>query len=141
MSPEEFSSTTLLNVNAIVADGSRFGRQVLLDILSDGKIRFAHGVASGVALLNLATKSSPDLVVIDDALDWLTATEVLRILRAEMGEARVPASILISSCPTRSRVLEAREAGYQAVIRKPVSPEQLLGAARKLMTARMALKT
>lgn len=109
-------------IRTIVVDDSATVRQLLVEILeSDPEISVLATAANGAEAVELVTRHSPDLVVMDihmPVLDGLEATQQIMI--------REPTPILIVSAAASQRQLElslsAMQAGALLVLPKPESP-------------------
>ncbi len=82
--------------------------------------------------LEVAARIRPDLVILDARMPVMDGFEVARRLRQLPGLADVPI-LATSASPTRDVEARFRAAGAEAFISKPIDPNGLIGALRKLM--------
>jgi len=90
---------------------------------------FAH---SGVeALDRVAQETGIDLYIVDINMPQMDGLEFLRRLRTDLGVRDAPA-IVISTESEESDRISAREAGANAYLQKPWTPDQLLATVRSV---------
>jgi CheY-like chemotaxis protein len=80
-------------------------------------------VADGLDALNRIETDLPELVVLDMALPLLGGRDVQHELKARPDLAHIPI-VVVSGTDTRD--LDPR--GFDRVLRKPIDPDQLVGA-------------
>jgi two-component system, chemotaxis family, chemotaxis protein CheY len=90
---------------------------------------------SGVEGLDQAAREpDTELFIVDINMPHMDGLEFLRRLRTDLGIRDVPA-IVISTEGEESDRIAAREAGANAYLRKPWTPDQLLTAVRDVVAA------
>jgi two-component system, chemotaxis family, chemotaxis protein CheY len=90
---------------------------------------------SGVEGLDQAAREpDTELFIVDINMPHMDGLEFLRRLRTDLGIRDVPA-IVISTEGEESDRIAAREAGANAYLRKPWTPDQLLTAVREVVAA------
>jgi two-component system, chemotaxis family, chemotaxis protein CheY len=88
---------------------------------------------SGVEGLDQAAREpDTELFIVDINMPHMDGLEFLRRLRTDLGIRDVPA-IVISTEGEESDRIAAREAGANAYLRKPWTPDQLLTAVRDVV--------
>ena len=104
---------------------------ILLDkmILRGYRIDVAR---SGEECLALATAAPPDLIVLDVMMPGITGYETCRRLRGNEITRRVPV-LMCTTMSTPEAIAEAREAGCDDYLVKPIQPDELLSKAKKLL--------
>lgn len=73
-----------------------------------------------------------ELMILDDELGDMTPYEALKILRAKNEYLASAKAILLSGSTTRRIVERAQQAGFDAVIGKPIAPTLLLRTLKNL---------
>jgi len=87
-------------------------------------------------VLETIRRDEPDLVLLDEALPFLSAGELVRIIRGDETLSHLPQTFLLVAHPTRWVVEEARQAGIDAMITKPVIPVRLIRTLEHLQNTR-----
>ena len=129
--------TEMNNLRVLVVDANAHIRRLiatLLQALSVGEVREARNPAAALAMM---LDRPPHLIIADFAGD---ATELVlfmhRIRRGELVDSRTPVLGLAGS--THHAVLEqAREAGIDDVVAKPISALEIIQRARHLLEAHL----
>lgn len=88
----------------------------------------------GPTALDTATRSRPDLVVMDLELPGLSGFEVARALRAQPSTRSTPL-IAVSGYSQPQQLDDARRAGFDAVIVKPCDPAHLVEEIHRRLAA------
>jgi type IV pilus assembly protein PilB len=83
-----------------------------------------EAVGTAGEALDLATSSSYDGVLIDDTLPDISGIELIRLLRSEVRTAVLPVMIYADN-PSGELETEARDAGAEDFLQKPVEPSVL----------------
>lgn len=78
---------------------------------------------NGAAALALFDETAPDLIVMDQSMPGMTGVALIAALRARSAAVRL---ILLSGHKSPALAEEARQAGADAVLVKPVSPRVLM---------------
>jgi DNA-binding response OmpR family regulator len=86
----------------------------------------------GASGIEIANKSTPDLVVLDVMMPELDGIEVCRRLRAEPQFAETPI-ILLTAMADPSIETRGREAGATLTVRKPFGPELVVSIIHELL--------
>ena len=122
----------------MVASPDRYLRVQLSDLL------LSFGYAQPVlvdtvnGLLECARQQHLNLILFDEDLPMLTSVEVSRMIRSDAKIQRVPQLLVIVAQAIRSMVNEARDAGIDAMITKPVVPLRIMRTIEQLQFVRFA---
>jgi signal transduction histidine kinase/CheY-like chemotaxis protein len=122
---------------ALVVDDQEYNRVVLADLLA----RFGYAVdtvGDGTEAMALATRHEYALVFLDYDLPGLGGLDVARGLRALPGGSARARIFATTAFNTPEKQRECREAGMDAFLGKPVTPDRLrkaLVAARVIVAA------
>ena len=104
----------------VTSDG--FCHSVVSDVLMHHGFAPAQHNTSVRAMIADVSDNNADLILIDESLADLTPFEAVRMLRAAAQAEKPLKAVLLSSRATRGTVERAREAGFDALVSKPVSP-------------------
>lgn len=118
----------LAGVTVLYAEDEAVIRQVTARRLAEAGARVVEATDGADALARMAALT-PDLLLLDLQMPGLGGLAVLRTLRAGGKALRFPVVVLTSHI-TGPQVAEAREAGADAVLTKPVQIEPLAAAFR-----------
>ena len=116
----------------IVIDDSRTARQQVCATLATAGYEIIEAVDGNDGLLKILTNSDASLVMCDVNMPHLNGLEMLRALRVDQPEARMPV-IMLTTETQPSLLQQAKQAGAKGWIVKPFQPEMLLAAVRKLV--------
>lgn len=104
--------------------------RVLCAVLEDAGYR-TESAGNGVAALELARTSTPDVVLLDYVMPRLDGSDTLRVLRRDDTLAKVPV-VMMSGVP-ESMVRRKSKGAYDAFLRKPFGLDDLLDVVAKLL--------
>lgn len=116
-----------------VADPSNFGQATLCDLLADEGVRDLVKFADGRELIAALLKDQFDLIVIDDDLPAISASELVHL--AKNTPCSLPLFIAVQSVVTREEVSFLRESGVSGIVLKPVAPKRFSAVFRSLFRA------
>jgi DNA-binding response OmpR family regulator len=87
---------------------------------------------SGMQAIERAASLLPDVIILDLELDDFDGWQVCRLLKSGTGTAAIPLVVLV---PPRvaDGMQRAQDAGCDAALAKPVTPETLLAAIRLVL--------
>ncbi len=122
----------------LIASPDRYFRIQTGEILSGsgyGQLRSAD-TARGV--LESVARDDLDIILLDEDLPLLSPPELLRMIRGARLEGYQPRIVLIVARPTRTVVEEARRAGFDALIAKPIIPVRLIRTIEHLHSVGLA---
>ena len=88
----------------------------------------------GAEALELVTRLRPDLVVLDVAMPKLTGIDVTRHLRGNPTTVDTPI-VLLTASATDGDIARGLEAGADAYVTKPFSPQDLAARVEALLAA------
>lgn len=114
----------------LCVEDNPYGRVVLSTILGELGHR-AQFAASGEAALAAVERDEFDAILMDVALSGIDGFEATRRIRARADDRRKTPVIGISAHATADNEARAREAGMNAYLVKPVSPQVLAEALNK----------
>jgi CheY-like chemotaxis protein len=117
------SSATCEIPKVLIADDSRFQRQVLASYLLPKKFEVIFAV-DALQTFMLALRSTPDLILLDINMPGGTGIEVLRRLQVSSKTQQIPV-IVVSSDEKVTTEATARELGAVDFLHKPVDEQQL----------------
>jgi CheY-like chemotaxis protein len=107
----------------LIADDSRFQRQVLASCLTTKKFEIIFAV-DALQTWMMALRSSPDLILLDINMPGGTGIEVLKRLRVSTKTQQIPV-IVISGEQNPDIESVARELGAANFLHKPVDEKNL----------------
>jgi CheY-like chemotaxis protein len=90
--------------------------------------------SDGYRALELAREARPDVAIVDLDLPGLSGCQVAEHLRRQVDTSSIPL-IAVTGHSERSRVDEARRAGFDVVLTKPCEPANLLSHIHRLVPA------
>jgi len=124
----------LSDITALVVDDHRDSVRLLIAALEPfGAAVIAAGSAPEARELLRAT--DVDVVVCDLELPGENGLEFIRWVRSRSSTGDVPA-IAVTFFPERFGVREARAAGFDVYLRKPIDPTDIVGVVATLMKRR-----
>ena len=116
---------SLANARALIVDDNAINRQVLYAQLQP--MMPMPGMAENLAeAATMVRERVFDLLLVDLHLPDGLGTELVRMIRQEDHPSREALAIAITADPGLAQARPLAEAGYQGVLIKPVSPEQLI---------------
>ncbi|WP_189992728.1 response regulator [Thalassobaculum fulvum] len=113
-------------LRVLLVDDDRPTREMVVEILEAAGIGRVDRAANGQEAFNRLRESLPDLIVSDvmmEPMDGITFTRRIRTHR-ESPSQNIPV-ILLTAHTDLTTVLEARDAGVNAFVAKPVSIDEL----------------
>ncbi len=126
--PASAEAQSLRGLRALVVDDLPEAREALRGGLRQFEVEadIAEGGAEAISRVRAArAEGRPyDLLLIDWRMPAPDGIETLRALRAELGDA-LPQALLVTAFDAASVRQQAAEAGFAAVLAKPVSPSTL----------------
>jgi DNA-binding response OmpR family regulator len=114
--------------HVLVVEDDPHVRRGLLRTLSESDIA-ASSAATGLAGLQAAVETKPDLMVLDLGLPEVDGTELLRMIRAV---SQVPI-IVATACDGERQIVEVLEAGADDYIIKPFGSQELVARIRAVL--------
>lgn len=121
----------------VLADDHQLVRAGLRSLLEkEPGFEIVAEASDGLEAVNLVTRLTPDLAILDIGMPNLNGIEATRQIRAEVPQTKVLALSMHASAQYVSRMFEAGASGY---ILKDSAYEELLQAVRTVMVGRIYL--
>jgi two-component system, chemotaxis family, chemotaxis protein CheY len=110
----------------LIVDDNPHMRRIIRALLHGFGVREAYEAEDGAAGLEAFTSYSPDIVIADWAMPIFDGIELTRMIRqADTSPNPFAPVIMVSGHAERRRVLEARDAGANEFLVKPISAKAL----------------
>lgn len=116
----------------LVVEDHQDSREMLQDWLRHSGFRVTTAEDGREALRQVA-RETPDLIVLDLMLPWVSGVEVLATVREMPALKKVPVLVVTG---TNTTAVELRTFGPLAVIRKPVDLATFIPTVQELLTRR-----
>lgn len=110
----------------IVEDNVHF-RTLIHSILQALGMETLDEARDGMEAIEILGEAEPDLVILDWKMDGMDGVECVRQIRALKGPNRFVPIIMVTGYTETSLKREARDAGVNDFLGKPISPQSLLG--------------
>ncbi len=110
----------------IVEDNVHF-RTLIHSILQALGISKLEEARDGSEALDILGEQSPDLVILDWKMEGMDGVECVRQIRAMEGDNRFVPIVMVTGYTEASLRKQARDAGVNDFLGKPISPQSLLG--------------
>ena len=120
-------------VKILLADSSTFTRILLTNALETLGFEVVAIAKDGREALDKFTQHSPDIALIDLALEGMDGVSVIRALTTSDPSAAV-ALLIPEDMDDPDVIVEAVRAGAKAYIKKPTSGEEIKGRLARLLT-------
>jgi len=117
----------------LVIEDQADNRQILRDLLTNADFEVIEA-ENGEAGLAAAAAHKPDLILMDIQLPGMDGYEATRRLKADAMLRHVPV-IAVTAHALSGAEQEARAAGCDGYISKPISPRQLLAKVREYLAS------
>jgi DNA-binding NarL/FixJ family response regulator len=115
-------------IRLLIADDHPLVRDALANLLAGAEdIEVVGTSADGHAAVELALRTSPDVVLMDLEMPGLNGIEATRELRSNGSDARV---VVLTTFSDRDRILGALDAGALGYLLKDAEPEELVRGVR-----------
>ncbi len=127
-------SASLDGPTILVVDDNAHMRKLIMEILRAIGIRDAYEAADGAEALNLMRVHRIDLVITDIAMQPIDGVDFVRLIRtaADRPAPTVPV-IMITGHATKARVDEARDAGVNEFLAKPITARGVLDRIQRVI--------
>lgn len=123
------SSMSLSDLSILLVEPSAMQRKVILAHLAEEGVYKVDGVESGEAALKLIQQYQPDLIISSMYLPDMSATELLKTIRATQSLKDM--NFMLVSSETDFKALDPiRQAGVIAILPKPFNNDDLRRALR-----------
>jgi CheY-like chemotaxis protein len=114
-------------LKVLVADDNPHMRAIVTAILGGIDITKVEECADGAQALDLMRRWKPDIAIIDFCMDPVDGVEFTRLVRhapdSVSPQLRI---IMLTGYADKARVYEARDAGVNELIVKPITPRALI---------------
>jgi two-component system, cell cycle response regulator DivK len=117
----------------LVVEDQPDNRQILRDLLTNANFEVIEA-EDGEAGLVAAAANKPDLILMDVQLPGIDGYEATRRLKQDVGLRDVPV-IAVTAHALSGAEDQARAAGCDGYISKPISPRQLLAKVREYLSS------
>jgi two-component system, cell cycle response regulator DivK len=117
----------------LVVEDQPDNRQILRDLLTSANFEVIEAV-DGEAGLAAAAEHRPDLILMDVQLPGIDGYEATRRLKGDAALQSIPV-IAVTARALNGAEQEARAAGCDGYIAKPISPRQLLAKVREYLSS------
>lgn len=116
----------LTNVKFLIVEDNKFMQTVVRRVLSSLGAKDVHECIDGADALKVLNTFPADIVITDWAMDPLDGIELTRMIRtaADSSNPYVPI-IMLSAYSEMVRIVEARDAGVNEFVVKPISVNTL----------------
>ncbi|MGP0091158.1 MAG: response regulator [Xanthobacteraceae bacterium] len=116
----------LQSLTVLIIDDNPFMRKMVRTLLMNIGVKDVHEAVDGITGLQAIRTVTPDLVILDWEMPFLTGAELVRIVRSP-GVFPVPdvPIIMLSGFGERWRVMDAVRLGVNEFLIKPVSAKAL----------------
>jgi DNA-binding response OmpR family regulator len=126
----------LKGLSVLLADGDRFTQNLIAQMLRDFQVEAIRLCGSGATAKEYFQQFQIDLCLVETSLPDMAGAELIAWMRRPaMGNNRFIPIIVLSSYTQLRLVAAVRDAGANAILRKPISPKAMFD--RILMLARM----
>lgn len=116
----------------LVVDDSLFIRSSLIQTLESEGYEMVGSVPTGEEALEIVEQLRPQLVILDMVLPDMTGIDVLKVVKKHYPETKV---VILSTMAQQSVIVEAKAAGADRYLIKPVSENDLIEALNEIFTA------
>ncbi len=123
-------------MNVLLVDDHPVVRQGLRSFLESFGMRVVGEASSGWEALNMASRLSPDVVLVDLVMPDMDGIELIETMKDEGVPAHV---VVVTGFDDDSRVLKALEVGVKGYVLKDAEPFELLNAIRAAMNGEVYL--
>lgn len=117
----------LKNISMLLVEDNDFDRRLLVNILKAFGARHISVARDGAEAWEIFNKSPADLVLTDWMMDPVNGVDLTLKIRDldESPDAFVPI-IMVTASTTHAVIFEARDAGVNEIVVKPLAPQALL---------------
>ena len=117
----------LSNLNILVAEDYAPMRKILGQILFELNVADFQLVANGKEAIDFLAEYRADILIVDNVMEPISGTELTRMVRAgETPLDRGTPIIMVSGETSRELIVDARDAGINEFLPKPISTQMLL---------------
>lgn len=120
------SSVDVSQLNILIVEDNVHFRTLIRSILHALGMTSLSEAQDGVEALEILAEKSPDLVILDWKMEGMDGVECVTQIRAISGANRFVPIIMVTGYTETSLMNQAREAGVNGFLGKPISPQSLL---------------
>jgi two-component system chemotaxis response regulator CheY len=115
------------SLRVLIVEDNQYVRNTIRMLLTNIGVKQLYEAADGMTALDTIRTLSPDLVILDSDIPYLSGPELVKLVRSPGGcpTPDVPI-IMLTGHGERWRVVEALRLGVNEFLVKPVSSKQLL---------------
>jgi CheY-like chemotaxis protein len=115
----------------VLADDSVHMRRIIRSMLRICGVRDILEAEDGVSCIELVENHHPDILITDIKMPILDGIEMIQLIRnSELVELKTMPVIILTGYAEREFVVNAKKAGADAFLRKPVSASDLMSRIR-----------
>ena len=130
------SSVDVTKLSILIVEDNVHFRTLIHSILRALGVRDLEEARDGNEALEILRDATPDLVILDWKMEGMDGVECVRQIRAVNGPNRFVPIIMVTGYTASSLKKQARDAGVNDFLGKPISPQSLLGRIASVMEAR-----
>ena len=120
------SQSYLEEINFLVVEDNPFMRSIIKSVLRVLGARSINEASDGAAALQAMKESAPDIILVDWEMKPVDGLEFVKLVRlSEDSPDPFVSIIMLSAHSEYNRVLEARDAGVNEFVAKPISAKSL----------------
>lgn len=122
---ERMDEPKLPKLRALIVDDNVHMRDLLKRLLGSRGVRYVEEAVDGGSALKMLASTKFDLVLLDLEMKPVDGIEFTRAIRAAPGQAATIPIIMVSGHADLKHVRQARDAGVNEFLVKPVTPKSL----------------
>ena len=120
------SNLDISNIKVLIVDDNAFMRRILMHILQGLHVRKIVQAADGADAFDKLQNFEPDIILVDWEMTSVDGLEFIKMIRNDdRKQDRFIPIILVTAHSQEYRVMQARDAGINEMLIKPVSAELL----------------
>ncbi len=119
----------------LIVDDEPINIKVITKYLHELGYNHCEGLSDARQAVSLITKDTPDLVILDVMMPFVSGIEILMTLRSKPETAHLPVLVLTASVDRTTR-LSVLEAGATDFLNKPIDPSELSPRVRNALTVK-----
>src|SRR5690606_38007823 len=114
------------NLAVMVVDDNHYMLQIVKAVLNSMRIKEVHSFTDAADAFADLMNWHPDVIFTDSAMDPLNGLEFVKLIRSSKGPIQYVPLIVLTGHADRKLVAQARDAGADYTLRKPVSLDSVL---------------
>lgn len=126
-------SVDVSQLNILIVEDNVHFRTLIRSILIALGMTNLSEAEDGVEALEILSNQTPDLVILDWKMEGMDGVECVRQIRTLDGANRFVPIIMVTGYTETSLMNQARDAGVNGFLGKPISPQSLLGRITAVM--------